>query len=286
MTIALVLRVNEGVVLAADSATTLTVQQGDSTQVANVYNNANKVFNLYRGAPIGVATWGQGFIRESSISMLMKDLRAEFMNGTQAFNKDEFKVETVAHMVKKFVFDDRYVPAFAEWPAKPELGLIVAGISSGETIGEEYAIVAQPNGAVEGPTPLAQDDHATVTWFGQIEAITRLVIGFSPALPGLLQAVYGIDPQVVMDKLPTIRDALNPNVMTDTMPLQDAIDLAHYLVDVAIRFSQYAPGANVVGGEIEVAAMSKHEGFKWISRKHYYQEELNPHHLLPTEEIR
>ena len=63
------------------------------------------------------------------------------------------------------------------------------------------------------------------------------------------------------------------------MPLQDAIDLAIFLVDVTIRHSQFFPGAQVVGGPIEVAAISRHENFKWIQRKHYYRQELN----LPPE---
>ena len=30
-----------------------------------------------------------------------------------------------------------------------------------------------------------------------------------------------------------------------------------------------------IGGPIELAAITKHEGFKWVARKHYYGEELN-----------
>ena len=61
MTIAVSVRVNDGVVLAADSATTL-IGPGspDGGRVLNVYNNANKVFNLLKGAPIGLMTWGLG----------------------------------------------------------------------------------------------------------------------------------------------------------------------------------------------------------------------------------
>ena len=53
MTIALVVKVNDGLVLASDSATTLTMSQGGASAVANIYNNANKVFNLYKGLPVG-----------------------------------------------------------------------------------------------------------------------------------------------------------------------------------------------------------------------------------------
>ena len=31
-----------------------------------------------------------------------------------------------------------------------------------------------------------------------------------------------------------------------------------------------------VSGPIDVAAISKHDGFVWIERKHYFRPELNP----------
>ena len=60
------------------------------------------------------------------------------------------------------------------------------------------------------------------------------------------------------------------------MPVQDAIDLADFLVDLAKGYSAFLPGANVVGGDTDIATVTKHEGFKWIRRKHYYPAHLNP----------
>lgn len=30
-----------------------------------------------------------------------------------------------------------------------------------------------------------------------------------------------------------------------------------------------------IGGAVELAAITKHEGFKWVARKHYYTTEFN-----------
>jgi len=73
-----------------------------------------------------------------------------------------------------------------------------------------------------------------------------------------------------------IRDRLEMSLVEAAMPIQDAIDLAEFLVDTTIQFSRFTPGAPLVGGPIEIAAITKHEGFKWIRRKHYFSEELNP----------
>src|SRR5882672_6058282 len=82
MSIAVIIGVHDGVVLAADSASTLTISvaPGSAAGVANVYDNANKIFNLYKGLPIGCVTFGAGSIGNSSIGTLIKDLRAALMN--------------------------------------------------------------------------------------------------------------------------------------------------------------------------------------------------------------
>jgi hypothetical protein len=50
------------------------------------------------------------------------------------------------------------------------------------------------------------------------------------------------------------------------MPVQDAIDLARYLVETTIGFMRFSIArAKTVGGPIEVAAITKHEGFKWVA---------------------
>ena len=46
------------------------------------------------------------------------------------------------------------------------------------------------------------------------------------------------------------------------MPIGEVIDLADFLVDATIKFVRFAPGHQTVGGPIEVAAMTRHEGFK------------------------
>jgi hypothetical protein len=59
------------------------------------------------------------------------------------------------------------------------------------------------------------------------------------------------------------------------MPIKNAIELAIFMVETAINFVRFGPGHNWVGGPVEVAAITKHEGFKWVQRKLFYQRELN-----------
>ena len=65
--------------------------------------------------------------------------------------------------------------------------------------------------------------------------------------------------------------------MAPTMPVQDAIELAElFLTETTKSFYRFLPGADIVGGDTDIAVVTRHEGFKWIKRKHYYPAELNP----------
>ena len=60
------------------------------------------------------------------------------------------------------------------------------------------------------------------------------------------------------------------------MPIQDAIDFGEFLVQTTATFTRFKHGAATVGGPVESAAITKHEGFKWVRRKHYFDGSLNP----------
>jgi ATP-dependent protease HslVU (ClpYQ) peptidase subunit len=59
-------KINEGIVLASDSASTFTNTQ--------VYDHAEKIVNLVKGLPIGVMSTGDGGIGSESLTTLLKDL--------------------------------------------------------------------------------------------------------------------------------------------------------------------------------------------------------------------
>ena len=69
------------------------------------------------------------------------------------------------------------------------------------------------------------------------------------------------------------------------MPIQDAIKFVETLVYVTIQMSKFVPGAQTVGGDIDIAVITKHEEFKWIKRKHYFNKKLNPNDKRRYNEI-
>lgn len=275
MTVCVAVKVHDCIVFAADSATSLSATDASGNQVIiNIYENANKVFNLHKGLPICAMTAGIGNFGPSSISTMSKDLRRLFMSqdADWMLNPQKYTLEEVAQKARRYFFDKRFMaidPApqgtFDYW---------IGGYSSDAELGEIWRIQIQ-NGNCENPVCVASPSQTTIEWGGQPEAINRLLLGYGQALPqALLDA--GLDPNNLDGLLRHIVQRSQANVLSDAMPVIDAIKLAEFLVDTTKKFVQFLPGGNTVGGAVDVATVTKHEGFKWISRKHFYDRRLNP----------
>lgn len=283
MTIAISVKVHDGVVLAADSASTLTgVGPNGETTVLNVYNNANKIVNLRKGMPVGVVTWGAGAIGPASITTVFKDIREMFSGRSLPPDGSDWTIQDgaldvglVAERVKSYIYDHLYVNEFGAGPGKPEMGMVVAGYSSGAAHAEEYRILIDAQGQCSidalnvGPT-------CGITVGGQPQTISRLVLGIDPAMQAVLEGALGVSPTQSGQAVALLQQHLQLPVVQDPMPFKDAIDLTEFLVNATIQMSRFLPGPATVGGPIEIAAISKHEGFKWVSRKHYYDSSFNP----------
>jgi hypothetical protein len=86
VTVCVAVCVHDGIVFAADSASSLVANGPDgSSSIINVYRHGNKVFNLYKGLPICAMTAGMGSIGAAPIHALAKDLRAMMRDSSSSF---------------------------------------------------------------------------------------------------------------------------------------------------------------------------------------------------------
>jgi hypothetical protein len=224
-------------------------------------------------------TWGAGSIGQVSISTLAKDLRRRLLGEDPEHpdwrvDSSNYNLEDVATKARAFLYEENYLPVFGHTEYKPSLGFLVAGYSAGGVLGEDWVINIDEQGNCPAPALLNPKDQVGMNWFGEPEAITRLVLGHSQWLPLVMQSAGLTDDQVgaVMAKA---REMLSAYLFDAAMPIQDAIDLSVSLVETTIMYSRFQPGAATVGGQVEVAAITKHEHFKWVRRKHYYDPQLN-----------
>jgi hypothetical protein len=275
VTIAISMKVNDGIVLAADSASAIIEKNpSGALSVVNIYNNANKIFNLIKGKPVGLIAWGSGSIGNSSISTLTKDFR-ELIKEKKigSIENNSYTIKKMALEFKKFIYDENYLKEFKSWDEKPDMGFMIVGYSTNSHFSEEWKLDIQ-NGECEDPYIVREKNQIGITWNGEPEAICRLYLGHSTALSDILE-MTGLNNSKITEILDICQERLVAPMVTPAMPIQDAIELAEFLVDTTTQFSRFIPGASTVGGPTEIAAITKHEGFKWIKRKHYYDVSLN-----------
>ena len=120
------------------------------------------------------------------------------------------------------------------------------------------------NGQWINPELLVQPEATNrILWGGQTQAISRLLLGCDPRI---VQAMNLNAIELSNFHTPLV----NP-----LMPVQDAIDVAEFLVDMTKKYIAFLPEADIVAGDTDIATVTKYEGFKWIRRKHYYLPHLN-----------
>jgi 20S proteasome alpha/beta subunit len=272
MTIIVSVKINDGLVVASDSTTSFF--RADEKFVQG-YDNANKIFNLCKGLPIGAMTCGVGGVGSASISTLSKDLRRRFSGEDAEFidwklDTTTYTVKDVAEKAKTFLFELAQAAGTNTW-----MTYWVFGYSAGHPLPEILSFTI--NGADCPPlTQLRDESSWGPNWAGEEDALDRLILGRSSAI--LDSAVKnGMDENAAKEIMPKVVQDLYEALVLPAMPIQDAIDLAKYLVETTMGFSKFSINrAKTVGGPIEIAAITKHEGFRWVARKHFYATDLNP----------
>ena len=176
----------------------------------------------------------------------------------------------------KYVVDGLYAEHFGTGPGAPGMGILIAGYSTGGGHAQEFEINVADGGTCPGPQERRPGAECGFTVGGQPMTVSRLILGVDPSLGQVLEKGLGVPVDQVGPALSVIQNHLQVPVVQDAMPFQDALDLAHFLVDATIKMTRFLPGPGTVGGPIEIAGITKHEGFKWVRRKHYFDTAMNP----------
>lgn len=115
------------------------------------------------------------------------------------------------------------------------------------------------------------------------ELIARSIENISPELA---QAVRSINPAELSSELQKhinterIRYYMNPLMnAVGTLSKEDLAEMAESLVYLTYLKRRFTFAEESVGGPVDVAIITKGDGFIWIKRKHYFTKELNPHYF-------
>lgn len=67
--------------------------------------------------------------------------------------------------------------------------------------------------------------------------------------------------------------------IVETLPKVELAEMAESLVNITKFKRKVSSEAETVGGPIDVAVISRDDGFVWIKRKHYFEKEYNQHYF-------
>jgi len=271
MSVVVVVKVSEGVVLAADSAATLMgsingLMEGQQGVLKTFYN-AKKLLQI-GDFPIGVLTWGQAFIGSRTLESHIREW--EYDNSWESrelykeTGKQSFEVRVCAASLFKHL-EKVHGEEFGDLPKEqqPGIGMLVAGYSQGKFFPETWRFVVPFDDEVYNQRPDVEGKpDFGASWFGMTEPIVRLHFGRDDNAVKLIAEKFDIPEIEILNAL----QPLQYLVPFSQMPLQDAIDYANYIVNVVIGRYRFVIGPEFCGGKIDIAAITQKE-FNWISRK-------------------
>ncbi|MBU3966683.1 MAG: hypothetical protein KKG76_04795 [Euryarchaeota archaeon] len=119
---------------------------------------------------------------------------------------------------------------------------------------------------------------ASIIPFAQREMVDTFMQGVDPSYRSLedsyLTQIFSEYTEMVVNNMKKYSDPVTSVV--SMLPKDELAAMAEALVNLTSFKRKVSMETETVGGPIDVAVISKGDGFIWIKRKHYFKPELNP----------
>lgn len=265
MSLGVVIKSAEGVVLAADSRVTIFGQRPSPDPTKQVifpvtFDNATKLINVQTQSHVGAVTYGAGVL-----GMQQPRTAASYM--------PEFEQEVGGARLSTLDFATRLGDFFTrQWhsagmnpaPALNEnMIFLVGGYDEGEPYGRVFTLTVPGNPV---PQELLPGDFGG-QWGGQTELVNRIVLGFDDQLPGIAQGILGTNSPLPPGFADTLKTQTQLAIPWAFLPLQDCVNLAVFMVATTIAMQQWMVTLRGVGGAVDIATITRTDGFKPIRVK-------------------
>ncbi len=256
MTIILSIKVQDGVVMASDSAV---MHRG------HLYLNGEKNLQLLKGVPVGVLISGDGAIGTRALSGIIQDfgIRASLRGDPLYVNKEDYTVEELVQKLQTFIYDASMASI-----SPIRSALILSGYSSGRTLPETWSVRFDGGSRIE-PELVWNEDEYGLSWEGDAGCINRLLGEVLTSDTPVDTENYGLS--LFNRNAAELADCEvdSPQLVTPGMPILDAVDVASFLMDTSLTFERLRADKSVktIGGPVDLAVITRHDGFRWLQRK-------------------
>lgn len=261
MSIVASVKVYDGIVIGAESMTQLLANVPGSPQPVCIkaYSHARKIFKV---GNVGVLTFGGGNIGNRSIESFVDTFGEQEAGLPQDDPAVDRTVQAIATRLLTFM-RQYYEPAFGALPEaqRPVIGFYVAGYSPGQPLGSEWEFLLPTSAA---PTQARPDGQMGASWRGIHIPFTRLFFGVDPRVDQILTSL-GVNAAQIAAFRQQVNAQLMSKVALDGMPLQDAVGFCRFIIETTIGLATYETGVPSCGGRINIAAITRSNGYEWVS---------------------
>lgn len=270
MSLGIVVKLSEGLVLAADSRITMGAQistPGGVQQIPVHFDNATKLLSFSPpNSAVGVVTYGQAVIGLQS-----PRTAASYIPEFEAsLPQKRLSVLEFAEKVSEFYLNQWHstMPPDDKLGNIPNMTFVIGGYNPEEVYGQ-VLIVEIPR--APKPVERSAGSECGTTFGGQRDIVTRIMMGYDPKLPEELKKGLGLTEEQDA-KVGAMLKQFQLAVPLPVLALQDGIDLACFFIRTTIDAQRLSMGVRGVGGDIDIAVIKRNTNLQFIQRKQEHGE--------------
>lgn len=256
----------EGIVLAADSRITLTTvldRENERMLLPATFDNGTKLLSITNQKYVGFVTYGAGAIGIQSPRSAHSYL-PEFEDVLKKEGNNRLKVLEFTEILSKFFMDQWEINMPSEYSG-PDITFLVGGYDENEPYGKLFEVniprIPKPREWHSGKGMFGP------VWGGQLEFTSRIIHGYDPSLTSIIQEFLKISDDQKKELENHLRSKLNIRIPYQFLSLQDCVNLSKLLIQITHSIQSFYVGIRGVGGSIDIATITRTEGFKHIKKK-------------------
>jgi len=255
MSLVIVLKGREGIAMAADSRITF----GASPPV--YYDNATKLLRINGLSHTGVLTYGASFIDEynkRTVHSFLPEMET-MLEQAPSFRPT---VRESSSWLSQFLMQKH---GEANTPSTSSTELLIGGFDKDDPYGKVFRLsiptAPEPVEMLAGPYPFG------LLWGGMPQIAQRIILGFDSQTLFATQQILNLEDEQSTLLADNLAAFTQTNIPYEVLDLQDSVDLVILLIRTTITILNLAAGNRGVGGPIDVATITRAEGFNFVQKK-------------------
>ena len=284
MSLGIVIKGPEGLVLAADSRVTIGAKISTplgNQQLPVYFDNATKLLSFSSpNTEVGVVTYGMAVIGQQN-----PRTAASFIPEFEAsLPEKRLSVLEFAEKISEFYLKQwRSAMPPDDKGNTPNMTFVIAGYNLDEVYGQVF-IVEIPR--APKPVERSKGSEFGITFGGQHEIVSRITMGYDIRLPEVLQKGLNLTPEQAA-KFGELLKQFQLAIPLQVLALQDGIDLACFFIQTTMDAQKLSIGIRGVGGAIDVAVIKRNKKLQFVQKKYEHGElENNFRNLMEVKDAR